>query len=553
MFPSQLCFYVLYATLSFVMKFVRLLLVLCALAIFGGLLGFLLSFLLSKDDAEPQVAEVQAPWGSKVLNTPEASEDFPSSTNLEEGGTLIDYPANTIEGEVVLSFSSRAEYVAYLKALLASGNKPMGQIDELMVVRVDPRSLSAVNLDDFDVTADFSYEVMQPLPPVEFSPEALASLQGFGLSARQIAGGPVDGDGSGVIVGILDSGIQAHAQFDDVYIVHIDLAGGGVDGAGAAHGTSVASIITGSEGIAPAAELFVVRVLDDQGMGNSYHVAEGIVQATDMGVKIINMSLAVYQDSALLRQAVQYAVDNGVILVAAAGNDGYDRMPYPAAYANVLAVTAIDANGRHAVFPNQSSDIDIAAPGVAISTAKEDLGTTLFTGTSAAAPFVSGTLAAMLSSDSDRTPKQTVELLKRYLDDAGAAGEDPMYGDGVIDWDRLRERGTTGILDLALADIYLDSAALPGTTMPIEVIVQNRGTQWSSEAVLEVMIDDAEPVSFTVGSLGPGLTTTRKVYSQVPSKEGGEALTIAARVLPEKLESDVRLENNMKAVFFQAK
>lgn len=535
------------------MKFVRLLLVLCALAIFGGLLGFLLSFLLSTDDAEPQVADAQTPREVTGLTVPKASKDYSLPTTFEEDVIHIDYPANTIKGEMVLRFTSRAEYAAYLKALRASGNSPMGQIDELMVVRIDPRSLGAVNLDDFEVTADFSYEVIQPLPPVDFSPEALASLQGFGLTARQISGGIVDGDGSGVIVGILDSGIQAHAQFDDVYIVHIDLAGGGVDGEGAAHGTSVASIITGSEGIAPVAELFVVRVLNDEGLGNSYHVAEGIVQATDMGVKIINMSLAVYQDSALLRQAVQYAVDRGVILVAAAGNDGYDRMPYPAAYSEVLAVTAIDASGRHAVFPNQSSEIDIAAPGVAVLTAKEDLGTTLFTGTSAAAPFVSGTLAAMMSANSDRTPKQTVELLKRYLNDAGAVGEDPAYGDGVIDWDRLRERGTTGILDLALADIYLDSGALPGTTMPIEVTVQNRGTKWSSEAVLEVMIDDAEPVTFTVGSLGPGLTTTRKVYSEVPSKEGGETLTIAARVLPEKLETDVRLENNLKAVFFQAK
>lgn len=535
------------------MKFVRLLLVLCALAIFGGLLGFLLSFLLSKDEAETEVAEVQTPREVTGVKAPKALQDYSLPTTFEEGEIQIDYPASTIEGELVLQFTSRAEYAAYLKALIASGNSPMGQIDELMVVRIDPRSLGAVNLDDFEVTADFSYEVMQPLPPVEFSPEALASLQGFGLTARQIAGGPVDGDGSGVIVGILDSGIQAHAQFDDVYIVHIDLAGGGVDGAGAAHGTSVASIITGSEGIAPAAELFVVRVLNDEGLGNSYHVAEGIVQATDMGVKIINMSLAVYQDSALLRQAVSYATQQGVILVAAAGNDGYDRMPYPAAYSDVIAVTAIDANGRHAVFPNQSSEIDIAAPGVAVLTAKEEFGTVLFTGTSAAAPFVSGTLAAMLSADSDRTPKQTVELLKRYLNDAGAVGEDPAYGDGLIDWDRLRERGTTGILDLALADIYLDSAALPGTTMPIEVTVQNRGTKWSSDAVLEVMINDAEPVSFTVGSIGPGLTTTRKVYSEVPSKEGGETLSIAARVLPEKLSSDVRLENNLKAVFFQAK
>ena len=65
-------------------------------------------------------------------------------------------------------------------------------------------------------------------------------------------------------------------------------------------------------------------------------------------------------------------------MVAAAGNDGYNRMPYPAAYPQVLAVTAVDAGGQHALFSNQSKEIDFAAPGVGILTAKEDRASHIF-------------------------------------------------------------------------------------------------------------------------------------------------------------------------------
>ena len=320
----------------------------------------------------------------------------------------------------------------------------------------------------------------------------------------------------------------------------------------AAHGTSVASIITGREGIAPAAELFVVRVLDDEGLGNSYDVAQGIVQAVDLGVQIINMSLGVYQDAALLRQAIKYADDRGVIMVAAAGNDGYNRMPYPAAYPQVLSVTAVDAGGQHANFSNQSKEIDFAAPGVGVLTAKEDKGTTLFSGTSAAAPFVSGTLASLISGDDALSPKQAVEALKRYLNDQGPPSADPVYGAGLVDWDRLRERATPNLLDVALADIYLQPDAQPGNTMPIEVTVQNRGTNWFSDAQLEIFVGEAEPISFILGSLGPGQTTTRKVFTQIPPLDSDETLSLAARVMPKKVEDDIRLDNNLKAVTFRS-
>jgi hypothetical protein len=524
------------------MKSPRGFLILCALILLGACLGLLLSKWQRSDDAQRITTDDST--GEVVIHFPEAPDQMPTAWGVA-------FPEDAIPGEMIMHFSSRKDYLNYLKILTNAGHAPLGQIDELLVVRIGKDAMSGPNPGFFGGQGSFSYRVERPLPPVEVAPELYAQLRVFGESARSIVGGPVEGDGSGVLVGILDSGIKTHPQFDDVYIVHIDLAGGGVAGPGAEHGTAVASIIAGSEGIAPNAELFVVRVLDDEGMGNSFHVAEGIVQAVDLGVDVLNMSLGVYQDTQLLREAIRYAHAHDVILVAAAGNDGYTQMPYPAAYPQVLSVTAVDGVGRQALFPNQSDKIDFAAPGVGVVTANEDEGTMLFSGTSAAAPFVSGTLAAILSSDTARTTKEVVDLIKRHLDDAGAVGADPVYGGGLVNWDRLRERGTAAIEDVALAEIYLQPDALPGTTMPVEVIVQNRGTSWLTTSTLTVLVGESEPVDFTIGTLGPGQTTTRKVYTQVPSIDSTESLEIAAQVVTNEPMNDVRLENNTKAVFFR--
>ena len=527
------------------MKVFRIYFVVASIMAFGILIGLYLSFNPSKDEVP------RTPDGRVI--TEQEFFDFPEVEADSVEVVAPDFPEGAVSGEYVVHFNSRKNYLAYIAALLAAGQKPLSQIDELMAVRIPEEALLAVDFGKYGARASYSYQVKQPLPPVEIDPEALASLRAYGISARNIVEGTPQGDGTGVVVAILDSGIEAHAQFDDVYIVNIDLVGGGVAGPGAAHGTSVASIIAGKEGIAPNAELLVVRVLDDEGEGNSYNVAEGIVQAVDLGVKVINLSLGVYQDSLLLRQAVNYASERGVLMVAAAGNDSFDRIPYPAAYDQVLSVTAVDAKGSYALFPNQSEEIDFAAPGVGILTANEDAGTTLFSGTSAAAPFVSGTLASLMSGEEAMSGTEAVKLLQRYLDDAGAPGTDPVYGAGVLDWDRLRERAIPGILDVALAGIHLDASAQPGTNMPVEVTVQNRGTKWFNQAELEVYVNDGEPIPFTVGTLGPGQTTTRKVFAQVPAIDSEEVLHVAARVLPEDIGEDVRLGNNLQAVQYRPK
>ena len=534
------------------MKLIRPLLFLCILAGVGGLIGYSLSKWFKTNYKKEFTVEGSADGKfDQVLEI-----KYPRETSIFDQtlvGLEMDFPKNAIRGELVLQFDNAHDYTAYLKALSAKGISPLGQIDELLVLRVDTLTLARISRDGYNTSLEYSYEVIRPVPPMELSPEALAKLRGYGQSAREIVGGLVDGDGSGVMVAILDSGICENEQFNAVTVAGIDLVGEGIAGEGAAHGTSVASIVAGSEGVAPSSELLAIRVLDEHGQGNSFHVAQGIVQAVDLGADIINLSLAVYQDSPVLRNAVTYARSKDVLLVAAAGNDGYNQMPFPAAYVEVISVTAIDANHRHALFPNQSTKIDFAAPGVSILTAAEEAGTTLFTGTSAAAPFVSGTLASMLSENPNQSSQQAIDTLKRHLNEAGSAGEDALYGDGVLDWNRLRERNTPGILDIALAEIHLDHEALPGTTMPVEVTVQNRGTKWFPESELEVIVGDMDPVSFTLGSLGPGSTTTRKVYTQVPTQNTDSRLEILARVLPEDVNQDVRLENNLKGALYQAK
>lgn len=465
-------------------------------------------------------------------------------------GESIAYPRGAMLGELVVYFKDRQSYDAYLAALLQAGLAPRGRIDELLTLRLDEAMIGQVSPAPYGADYGYNFYVQQPLPPVDLDPDALASLRGYDAFAAEITG-ELEGDGSGVLVAILDSGIAENPLFDDVYIVHVDLVGGGVDGPGAEHGSAVASIIAGDGGIAPNAELLVMRVLDDQGIGHSFHVAQGIIQAVDLGAEIVNLSLGMYQDTSLLRHAVQYAAQRGVALVASAGNDGYAELPYPAAYGEVLAVTAVDALGRQAVFPNQSDSIDFAAPGVGVITAFDEDSTQLFSGTSAAAPFVSGTLAAMVSAKPERSMADHLLILRQHLNEAGALGTDAVYGDGLLDWDRLRERTVPGRADIALADIHLGQDAVPGTTVAVEVVVQNRGTRWLASSHLEVIVDDADPVGFVVESLAPGKATARKVYVQVPGLTIDQSVRVMASVMTGESDPDVTLENNLKAIEFR--
>ncbi len=204
------------------------------------------------------------------------------------------------------------------------------------------------------------------------------------------------------------------------------------------HGTAIAGIIAARgtmRGIAPAATLLSVRAFpSDRGKQPQMTTTLVLLKAIDWsianGARVLNLSLAGPRDP-LMEKAVAAAAAKGVIMVAAAGNNG-DKAPpaYPAAYQDVIAVTAIDARDQLYTRANHGRYIAIAAPGVDILAPARGKGHDLQSGTSFAAAHVSGILALML----ERQPDLTIEAARRALIetaiDLGEPGQDASFGAG---------------------------------------------------------------------------------------------------------------------------
>jgi len=177
-----------------------------------------------------------------------------------------------------------------------------------------------------------------------------------------------------VLVAILDTGIdQQHEDLVGQVIDGINLADSPTTSDILGHGTHVSGIIAatpdngiGVAGVASNCRLLNVKVADDSGMVWPSTVAEGIVWAVDNGARIINMSLLVPTPLSTLEEAVDYAWSNGVVLIAAAGNEGSSIPVYPACYPEVIAVAAVDADGGLWTKSNSGDWVDAYAPGVEI-------------------------------------------------------------------------------------------------------------------------------------------------------------------------------------------
>ncbi|HXX65606.1 MAG TPA: S8 family peptidase, partial [Polyangiaceae bacterium] len=258
--------------------------------------------------------------------------------------------------------------------------------------------------------------------------------------------------GRGVTVAVVDTGV---ACFDrGPFSRGTDLAGtrcsGGwnfVDDSREAaddqgHGTHVAGTIAqttnngvGAAGLAYCATLMPVKVLNKHGFGTVANVAEGIRFAADGGAQIINLSLGGPIKSRILQDAIQHALDAGVVVVAAAGNSGRS-VGWPAAYPGVIAVSATDDRDTIARFSSRGPELSIAAPGVAVTQQTvcnggrdrcEIFGT--FNGTSMASPHVAGVAAMVESLGVTRAAAVREALVSsaRPKDDAN------LYGAGILD------------------------------------------------------------------------------------------------------------------------
>lgn len=228
---------------------------------------------------------------------------------------------------------------------------------------------------------------------------------------------------------------------------------------GHGHGSNVAGIVAaaanslGVIGVAPQAGIVPVRVLDNDGSGYTSWVVNGIRFAAD-NAQIINLSLGSIQDDAFIYQAIQYTLDAGRLVVAAAGNcaDASNYMNngcqfvnqtiYPAAYPGVMAVGAVKDDDKRANFSNQGFYIDITAPGVNIFNVDKNNGYTSLSGTSQATPHVAGLAALVWSLYPTHTAIQVRQIIEQTAIDLGDPGWDPQYGWGRIDAGQAMNMGS---------------------------------------------------------------------------------------------------------------
>lgn len=206
------------------------------------------------------------------------------------------------------------------------------------------------------------------------------------------------------------------------------------------HGTHVAGIIAavtnngeGVAGITWFNPIMPVKVMNAEGIGGSLDVAEGIRWAADHGADVINLSLGNYQSSLVLEDAIRYALDKDIVVVAAAGNDNTNQPSFPAALPGVISVAAVDWKGKRAPFSNYGDHIDIAAPGVYIPSTFTDGQYASLTGTSMAAPHVSALAGLIRSVNPDLTNTEVVEIITQTTQKVGLDGLSIYYGNGIID------------------------------------------------------------------------------------------------------------------------
>lgn len=271
-------------------------------------------------------------------------------------------------------------------------------------------------------------------------------------------------DGEGVIVAVLDTGVayEDHGRFHAVedlkgieFVKPYDFVGNTThanDDHG--HGTHVTGTIAqvthnglGVAGVARAVKIMPLKVLSGSGSGSVAGIADAIRYAADNGAKVINMSLGGPFPSRVLKKAVEYAHDKGVVVVCAAGNESRSKVGYPAAYPGAIAVSSTQSDEATAFYSNYGKDIDVAGPGgntrggeaggVLQNTIKvgdpTQSGYFAFMGTSMASPHVAG-VAALVVGEGVTNPDMVEKILKDTARrPAKQKYERDRYGAGIVD------------------------------------------------------------------------------------------------------------------------
>lgn len=427
---------------------------------------------------------------------------------------------------------------------LPQAEKMLGELDEVSETIKNVRTEVPKTVDELPMLGP-----EQPLVPVQKSGLKIVKCTD---PANQAA------YGRNVIVALLDTGV------DDTHPDLVDRTLNGynfVDDTTLtsdthSHGTACAGIIAGEgltensvRGLAPAAYILPVKVMNENGKGESFAVVEGIVYAVDRGAKVINLSIGTKANSKILREAIDYARKHGAIVVASAGNDGWEEVLFPANYEDVICVGAVDANLNHAPFSNFGNSVDIAAPGVGVYTTAPEGGYMSFSGTSSSAPFVSGALAALISENPHDSFEEIYQKLLDSADNLGEAGRDSRFGEGILNVERALRKKTDSVHDLALTSLFFDTFDLsPGLPVTVIFVVENQGddTVRGSKLMLNIA---GKKIEKSIGTLNPGDCKTFTEKWTIPTEIPQSEIRIEGYIISDK--TDAEPNDNGKALILK--
>ena len=245
-----------------------------------------------------------------------------------------------------------------------------------------------------------------------------------------------------VPVGVMDTGVNlAHDILQGARVEVLPDVLDTRSPSAAVHGTAVVSLLAGNPGsrvpgLIPEAQILAVDVFSSAGQDERADVVallRGLDALAARGVRIVNLSLAGPANTLLESTLARLRAERGMIFVAAAGNGGPEAAPaYPAAYAGVLAITAVDQRGRPYRQAQRGPHLDAAAPGVNLLAATSVRGAAAKSGTSFATPFATAALALYLSRDPAAPVEAVEQRLLSQLRDIGAAGADDIHGGGLL-------------------------------------------------------------------------------------------------------------------------
>jgi len=410
------------------------------IAIFSALLICAILLSLTLTNLFSSKAEETAVSDQANGKTP-ASEPFSSTTNTNDNNDVTpsepSSPTNAnnasaqpindpiasdpVPGQIVIQFSpnsSEQERAAYVESLGGTVVTTIEALDTVVLNVPEKTAQEPLPASPIVEQAEQShfvsaFDTIKLNDPKYASQWALSAINAPSAWVQIPANTPI------VTVAVIDTGIcPAHedlvgrigAGYDFIQKDSIPQDENG-------HGCFVSGLIAanmnngiGIAGVAPNTRIMPLRVLDASGRGTDSNVAAAIIYAADNGAQIINLSLGGEYPSLAMENAVNYAAAKGVSVVAAAGNKGALGALYPAKYAAAIAVGSLDSDLRPSYFSNYGPDIDIWAPGGNVMSTNLNGGYGSGSGTSFAAPYVSGAIALDLALN------QTMALTGENLD-----------------------------------------------------------------------------------------------------------------------------------------